>query len=206
MDKIGAVLVIGGGIAGTQASLDLADSGFKVYIAELTTSIGGVMAQLDKTFPTNDCAMCIVSPKLVAAGRHHNIDIIANARITECTGEAGNFNVKLLRKSCYINWDKCTGCGVCGQYCPIEAIDSFNEGLANFKATSVKYPQAVPLKFSIDIDKCIGCGVCEGVCKANAIEYTQEDQEITLNVGSVIVAPGFDEFAFFGKNLDPVIF
>lgn len=194
MDKVGAVLVIGGGIAGTQASLDLADSGFKVYLAELTTSIGGVMAQLDKTFPTNDCAMCIVSPKLVAAGRHHNIDIIANAKITECSGSAGNFNITMLKRSCYIDWDKCTGCGVCGQYCPIEAIDNFNEELSNLKATSVKYPQAVPLKYSIDINKCIGCGVCEGVCKAGAIEYTQEDQEIKLNVGSVIVAIGFDEF------------
>ncbi len=194
MDKVGAVLVIGGGIAGTQASLDLADSGFKVYLAELTTSIGGVMAQLDKTFPTNDCAMCIVSPKLVAAGRHHNIEIIANARITKCEGSAGNFTVTILRKSCFINWDKCTGCGVCGQYCPVEAIDSFNEGLASSKATSVKYPQAVPLKYSINIDKCIGCGICEGVCKANAVEYSQTDEEIKLNVGAIIVAIGFDEF------------
>ncbi|MHA1278001.1 MAG: FAD-dependent oxidoreductase [Candidatus Helarchaeota archaeon] len=194
MDKVGAVLVIGGGIAGTQASLDLADSGFKVYIVEQTTSIGGVMAQLDKTFPTNDCAMCIVSPKLVAAGRHHNIDIIANARVTGCTGSAGNFTVTLLRKSCYIDWDKCTGCGVCGQYCPMEAIDAFNEGLSVLKATSVKYPQAVPLKYAINLEKCIGCGVCEGVCKAGAIDYTQEDQEVTLNVGAIILAPGFDEF------------
>ena len=194
MNKVGAVLVIGGGIAGTQAALDLADSGFKVYMAELTTSIGGVMAQLDKTFPTNDCAMCIVSPKLVAAGRHHNIEIIANARIVECSGSAGNFTIGILKKSRFINWDKCTGCGVCGQYCPIEAIDTFNEGLANFKATAVKYPQAVPLKYSINQEKCIGCGICEGVCKANAIEYTQVDEKITLNVGAIIVSIGFDEF------------
>ncbi len=194
MDKVGQVLIIGGGIAGTQAALDLGDSGFKVYIVEKTTSIGGVMAQLDKTFPTNDCAMCIVSPKLVSAGRHHNINIIANARVTECKGSAGNFEVTILRKSCYINWEKCTGCGVCGQYCPIEAIDLFNEGLSSLKATSVKYPQAVPLKYAINIDKCIGCGICEGVCKANAIEYTQEDQEINMNFGAIIIAVGFDEF------------
>ena len=194
MEKVGAVLVIGGGIAGTQVSLDLADSGFKVYLAELSTSIGGVMAQLDKTFPTNDCAMCIVSPKLVAAGRHHNIQIITNATITSCTGSAGNFNVEILKKSRHINEKKCTGCGVCGQYCPVEAIDEFNEKLATFKAISVKYPQAVPLKFSINIEKCIGCGICEGVCKAGAIEYTQTDEMINLNVGALVIAVGFDEF------------
>lgn len=194
MEKLGAVLVVGGGIAGTQAALDLADSGYKVYIAELTTSIGGVMAQLDKTFPTNDCAMCIVSPKLVAAGRHHNIDIIANTRIIKCSGSAGNFQVTLLKKSCFINWEKCTGCGICGQYCPIEAIDGFNEGLAKLKATSVKYPQAVPLKYAINQEKCIGCGICEGVCKAGAIQYTQIDEEVQLDVGAIIVAVGFDEF------------
>ena len=194
MQNVGAVLVIGGGIAGTQAALDLADSGFKVYLAELSTSIGGVMAQLDKTFPTNDCAMCIVSPKLVAAGRHQNIQIITNARITNCTGSAGNFDVEILKKSRLVNESKCTGCGVCSQYCPIEAIDEFNEKLSTFKATSVKYPQAVPLKFSINLDKCIGCGICEGVCKAGAIEYTQVDEKINLSVGAIIVAIGFDEF------------
>jgi heterodisulfide reductase subunit A len=194
MEKTGAVLVVGAGIGGSQASLDLAESGYKVYLIESTTSIGGVMAQLDKTFPTNDCAMCIVSPKLVETGRHHNIELIINTDIKEVSGEAGNFNVKLLKRALHINQEKCTGCGVCATKCPIEAIDIFNEGLSLCKATSVKYPQAVPLVFSIDLARCIGCGVCEGVCKAGAVEYDQEDREIEINVGAVILAPGFDEF------------
>ncbi|MHA1379164.1 MAG: FAD-dependent oxidoreductase [Candidatus Helarchaeota archaeon] len=192
--KIGAVLVVGGGIAGTQASLDLGDSGFKVYLAESSPSIGGVMAQLDKTFPTNDCAMCIVSPKLVAAGRHPNIQIITNAQLTKLEGTAGNFKAILHKKARYIKEDVCTGCGVCAQKCPTSAIDFFNEKLSTVKAVSVKYPQAVPLIFSINRDVCIGCGICEGVCKAKAIEYVQTDQKIELNIGAVILAIGFDEF------------
>jgi heterodisulfide reductase subunit A len=194
MGKVGAVMVVGAGIGGCQAALDLADSGFKVYLVEKTTSIGGVMAQLDKTFPTNDCAMCIVSPKLVETGRHQNIELNINCKIEDVSGEAGNFTVKVLKKTLHINQDKCTGCGVCGQKCPVEAIDAFNEGLAICKATSVKYPQAVPLVFAINKDYCIGCGVCEGVCKANAVEYDLEDELVELNIGSIILVPGFDEY------------
>ncbi|MHA2001107.1 MAG: FAD-dependent oxidoreductase [Promethearchaeota archaeon] len=194
MGTIGSVLVIGGGIGGTQASLDLAESGFKVYILEKTTSIGGVMAQLDKTFPTNDCSMCILSPKLVETGRHPNINLLMNSEIISLQGEAGNFTVKIKNNAFYVNTDKCTGCGVCAEHCPVEVIDSFNENLQNHKAIYVKYPQAVPLVFSIDKDHCIGCGVCEGVCKAKAVEYNQENAIKELNVGAIILAPGFDEF------------
>ncbi|MEJ2248177.1 MAG: CoB--CoM heterodisulfide reductase iron-sulfur subunit A family protein [Candidatus Lokiarchaeota archaeon] len=194
MEKIGAVLVVGAGIGGCQAALDLANSGFKVYLIESSKSIGGVMAQLDKTFPTNDCAMCIVSPKLVETGRHQNIDLSINCDIQKVDGEAGNFNINLVQKSLYIDSEKCTGCGVCGQECPVEAVDIFNEGLSLYSATSVKYPQAVPLVYSINKEYCIGCGICEGVCKAKAVQYEQEDKEINLNVGAVILAPGFDEF------------
>ena len=194
MEKVGAVMVIGAGIGGSQAALDLADSGYKVYLIESTTSIGGVMAQLDKTFPTNDCAMCIVSPKLVETGRHQNIDLSINCKILDVSGEAGNFNVKVLKKTLYINPEKCTGCGVCGRECPVEAIDIFNEGLAKYAATSVKYPQAVPLVFAINKDYCIGCGICQGVCKAKAVEYDREDEEVDINVGAIILAPGFDEY------------
>jgi len=192
--KIGAVMVVGGGIAGVQAALDLADSGFKVYVVEKTTAIGGVMSQLDKTFPTNDCAICIVSPKLVTAGRHINIQMVTNAEVKRLEGEAGNFKVTITKKSRYIDESKCVGCGVCARECPIEAIDTFNEGLSKSKAVSVQYPQAVPLIFSINRDKCLGCGVCSAVCKANAIRYDQTDQEVVLNVGAIIVALGFDEF------------
>ena len=194
MEKVGAVLIVGAGIGGSQAALDLADSGFKVHLIESTTSIGGVMAQLDKTFPTNDCAICIVSPKLVEAGRHPNIDIKINSEIIAFTGKAGNFKVELIEHSLYIDPDKCTGCGVCGQECPVEAIDFFNEGLAKYKATSVKYPQAVPLVYAINKKYCIGCGICKGVCKAKAINYELKDNNIQLNVGAVILALGFDEF------------
>ncbi len=194
MEKVGAVLVVGAGIGGSQTSLDLADSGYKVYLIESSTSIGGVMAQLDKTFPTNDCAMCILSPKLVETGRHQNIDLFINTKIEQVTGEAGNFHVKILNKSLFINPEKCTGCGVCGRECPVEAIDIFNESLTKFAATNVKYPQAVPLVYAINKDYCIGCGICEGVCKAKAVEYEREDEKIDLNVGAIVLAPGFDEY------------
>ncbi len=201
MEKIGAVMVVGAGIGGSQTALDLADSGYKVFLIESTTSIGGVMAQLDKTFPTNDCAMCIVSPKLVETGRHQNIDLSINCEIQNVSGEAGNFTIKILKKTLYINKDKCTGCGVCGINCPVEAIDIFNEGLAKCSATSVKYPQAVPLLYAINKDQCIGCGICQGVCKAKAVEYDLEDEVEEINVGSIVLAPGFDEYIPPAANL-----
>ena len=192
--KIGAALVVGGGVAGIQASLDMADSGFKVYLIDQEPSVGGVMAQLDKTFPTNDCSMCILSPKLVATGRHPNISILTNAEIVGLSGEAGNFEVKLRRKSRYVNEEKCNGCGLCAQKCPIEAIDVFNESLSRRGAIYVKYPQAVPLKFMIDREKCIGCSTCVEICKAKAIEYDQKETVVPLRVGSIVLAPGFESF------------
>ncbi|MFX0108957.1 MAG: 4Fe-4S binding protein, partial [Candidatus Hodarchaeota archaeon] len=123
-------MVVGGGIAGVQASLDLADSDLKVYLVDSSPCIGGTMAQLDKTFPTNDCAMCILAPKLVAAGRHQNISLITNANIKHVEGEIGHFKVLLTRRPRYVDEDKCTGCGVCAQKCPVEALDEFNEGLS----------------------------------------------------------------------------
>ena len=201
MEKVGAVMVVGAGIGGSQAALDLANSGYKVYLIESSTSIGGVMAQLDKTFPTNDCAMCIVSPKLVETGRHQNIDLSINCIIEDVSGEAGNFNVFVRKKSLYINPEKCTGCGVCGKECPVEAIDIFNEGLAKYSATSVKYPQAVPLVYAINKDYCIGCGICQGVCKAKAVEYDRKDEELEIDVGAIILALGFDEYVPKAANL-----
>jgi len=192
--KIGAVLVVGGGIAGIQASLDLAESGYKVYLLERLPSLGGVMAQLDKTFPTNDCAMCILAPKLVGAGRHPNIDVITYTDLVKVEGEEGRFEVTLNRRARRVDPEKCTGCGDCAQKCPVEAIDEYNAGLSTRHSIYVRYPQAVPLVFTIDREKCIGCGICSEVCKADAVRYDEEDTETMLLVGSIILAPGFETF------------
>jgi heterodisulfide reductase subunit A len=192
--KTGAVLVVGGGISGMQSSLDLADSGFKVYLVENKPTIGGAMAQLDKTFPTNDCSMCIMAPKLVAADKHPNIEIISNAVVDRVTGMPGRFMISLVKHPRFVDEEKCTGCGVCSTKCPVEAIDMYNEGLMARAAIYVDYPQAVPLKFAIDRDRCIGCGICEGECQAKAINFDQPEELMRLKVGSIILSPGFDEF------------
>ena len=161
---IGAVMVVGGGVGGIQASLDLAEAGFKVYLAETRSAIGGHMAQLDKTFPTNDCAMCIISPKLVEAGRHFNINILTDTDVLGVAGEAGNFTVTMRRKARYIDVDKCTGCGECEQVCPVVLPARFNvyeEGLAQRRAAYRLYPQAVPNAFVIDK---LGISPCRDAC------------------------------------------
>ena len=193
--KVGAVLVVGGGIAGIQASLDLAEQGFKVYLLDRAPAIGGVMSQLDKTFPTNDCATCILAPKLVEAGRHPNITLITNAEVVGLDGEPGNFKVRVRIKPRYIDPEKCTGCGLCAEKCPVEAIDEFNQGLSPRSAIFIRYPQAVPRVFMIDRDKCIGCGTCSEVCRAGAVFYEDEERVVELNVGAVILAPGFQPLA-----------
>jgi heterodisulfide reductase subunit A len=193
-NKVGAVLVVGGGISGMQSSLDLAESGFKVYLLERSPCIGGVMAQLDKTFPTNDCAMCIMAPKLVATGRHPNIELITNSEIEKLEGEPGHFEVTIAKHPRRVSAEKCTGCGICAQECPVEAINEFNEGLLPRSAIHINYPQAVPLTYIIDREVCIGCGICDKMCKANAIEYDQAEEKEKIEVGSIILALGFDEF------------
>jgi heterodisulfide reductase subunit A len=193
-DPVGAVMIVGGGISGMQSALDLANSGFKVYLVERGPSIGGVMSQLDKTFPTNDCAMCIMAPKLVETGRHENVELITNAEIEMVDGEEGNFLVTLKKYPRRIDEEKCTGCGVCAQKCPTEAIDEFNEGLRHRKAVYVRYPQSVPLVYMIDRERCIGCGICEGECQAGAIEYDQKEQILEIQVGSIILSPGSSKF------------
>ncbi len=198
--KVGAVLVVGGGVGGVQASLDLAESGFKVYLIDSSSTIGGVMAQLDKTFPTNDCSMCILSPKLVECGRHLNIEVLTYSEIHEISGKPGNFEVSIKQRPRYIDVEKCTACGECAKYCPVDAIDLYNEGLIERTAVHVEYPQAVPLAYVIDRETCIGCGLCRNMCLADAIQYDDQGKEAKLNVGAIILAPGLDEFGAVLKS------
>ncbi len=160
---VGAVMIVGGGIAGIQASLDLAEQGFKVFLVESQSAIGGKMAQLDKTFPTNDCAMCTISPKLVDTGRHPNIEILTNSEILQVDGSAGNFNVRVQHKPRYIDLSKCVGCGDCAQVCPVIIPDQYNEGLIKRRAVFKLYPQAVPNAFAIDKR---GIAPCRDACPA----------------------------------------
>jgi heterodisulfide reductase subunit A len=196
----GAVMVVGGGVAGIQASLDLANSGFYVYLVEAKPAIGGVMAQLDKTFPTNDCSMCILSPKLVECGRHLNIEILAPAAVQSISGEPGRFKVQVAQPARFIDLEKCIGCGVCAEKCPKQVPDEYNQGLNKRKAAYVLYPQAVPLKYSIDKANCIyfkkkgKCKACEKFCPAGAVNLEEEDQVRDLEVGAVIMTPGFQTF------------
>ena len=161
---IGAALVVGGGIAGVQASLDLADSGVKVYLLERGPAIGGKMAQLDKTFPTNDCSMCILSPKLVEAGRHRNIEILTDSDLLQLDGEAGRFSARIRRRPRYISLDDCTACDDCAQVCPVSVPSEFNEGLSQRTATYKPYPQAVPSAYAISKK---GTSPCKYTCPAD---------------------------------------
>ncbi len=160
---VGAAMVVGGGIAGMQAALDLADQGFKVYLVETQSAIGGKMAQLDKTFPTNDCAMCTISPKLVETGRHLNIELMTDTDVIGLEGEPGHYRVKLRRKPRYIDTDKCVGCGDCADTCPVIVPDAFNEGLSLKHAAFKLYPQAVPNAYAIEKR---GIAPCRDACPA----------------------------------------
>lgn len=187
-------MVVGGGVAGIQASLDLADQGYKVYLIEKSPTIGGKMAQLDKTFPTMDCSACILTPKMVDVSRHPNIELMTYAQVENVDGYIGNFDVKVVKKARSVLEDKCTGCGLCADACPIEVPNEFDVGLGVRKAAYVPFPQAVPLIYTIDKETCIGCGMCENVCGPEAINYDQEDEVIDLKVGTIIVATGFEVF------------
>lgn len=197
--KVGAVMIVGGGISGMQAALDLANSGFKVYIVEENPSIGGRMAQLDKTFPTNDCSMCMISPKLIEVGKHLNIELLTYSEVDSIEGEEGNFTVKVLKKARMVNMDKCTGCGTCQEKCPSKTDSEFDMGLAKRKSIFSPFPQAIPNVPVIDTTKCVfflkgKCKACEKFCLTEAIDFEQKDEIVEVQVGSIIAAPGFKPY------------
>lgn len=195
---IGSVLVVGGGVSGMQSALDLAESGYRVYLVEKKPAIGGTMARLDKTFPTNDCAMCTMSPKLVDVGRHLNIEIITGAELVGLEGEAGNFKAKVLQQARVVDIEKCIGCGACAEACPVKVVDDFDGGLRQRKAIYKLYAQATPNAYAVDKSKCLkiknpkACGKCVKACPAGAIDHTMADTTLELEVGAVVLSPGFE--------------
>ena len=203
-----AALVIGGGIAGIQAALDIAEAGFKVYLVERSPSIGGRMSQLDKTFPTLDCSSCILTPRMVDVSRHPNIDLLTYSEVAEVSGQAGDFRVRIRKKPRYVDEDKCRGCGLCAQACRLSGRVSgdpgvdFNAGIARRAAIFVPFPQAVPLVYTVDPQACIYltrgvCGktfLCKDACDAQAIDFSQTEQYLDVQVGTIVVATGFDIF------------
>lgn len=191
-------LIIGGGIAGIQTALDIAEAGYGVDIVERTPSIGGRMSQLDKTFPTLDCSACILTPKMVEASAHEKINIYTYSKVEQVSGFVGDFTVDIRKKARSIDMDKCTGCGLCSEKCPKKKIPSeFNRGLGNRSAIYTPFAQAIPNVPVIDRENCIKfktgkCGLCETVCQAGAINYGQEDEIVTEKYGAIVVATGFD--------------
>jgi len=194
------ILVIGAGISGISASLDLAEQGYRVILVDKYPSVGGRMAQLDKTFPTLDCSICILAPKMVEVSRHPNIELLTYSEVQEVTGKVGNFKVKVLKKSRYVDIDKCTGCGACTEKCPMKKIPSeFEEGLGNRMAIYIPFPQAVPRKATVDAENCLyltksACKLCLDACEANAIDFEMKDEIVEYDIASVIVATGIDLF------------
>jgi heterodisulfide reductase subunit A len=188
------VLVIGGGIAGMSAALQLANTGYKVHMVERAPSIGGRMAQLSKTFPTLDCAPCILSPRMVEAGSHPNIDLLTLAEVSSVSGSPGNYLVSVRVSPRGVDPSKCTGCAKCEKVCPSKVMSEFEEGLYERKAIYKPFPQAVPASYVVDFENCKECGACEKVCSAKAIDMEAVDHTIELQVGAIIMATGFDTF------------
>lgn len=199
VDLTKTALVIGGGIAGIQAALDIAESDRKVILVERTPSIGGRMLQLDETFPTLDCSQCILTPKMVEAAQHPNIEILVNTEVQKVDGYIGNFDVTLKRKKTCVDEIKCIGCGICTEKCPsLQAEDEFNAGLSKRKAIYSPSPQAVPATPVIDSEVCLKltkgtCGICQKVCPADAINFDDTEREKTIKVGAIVVATGYQE-------------
>ena len=195
-----ATLIVGGGIAGIQAALEIAESGHKVYLVEREPSIGGRMSQFDKTFPTLDCAACILTPKMVDVGSHPNVELLTWSEVERVDGYVGNFSVVIRKKPRYVDTDLCTGCGVCSEKCPIRVVDEVYEaGIGFRKAVYTPFPQAVPKYPVVDPEHCTyflkrKCKACQILCPTGAIDFEQEEERITVQVGNIILATGFDLF------------
>jgi len=195
-----ATLVVGGGIAGIQSALEIADAGYPVYLVEREPSIGGHMSQFDKTFPTLDCSACILTPRMVQAGNHPNITLLTWSEVTNVEGYVGNFTVTIRKKARFVDEDACTGCGICQEKCPKKVIDEIYEaGLGYRKAVYTPFPQAVPKYPVIDKENCIyfekgTCRACEKFCPTDAIDFEQEDKILTVEVGNIVLATGYDLF------------
>jgi heterodisulfide reductase subunit A len=192
-------LIIGGGVAGIQAALDLADTGYKVYLVEREPSIGGMMARIDKTFPTMDCSICILAPKMSDVGHHPNIELLTNSEVVDVKGYIGNFRVKVLKKPRYVKED-CSACGECSKVCPMTAPNEFDAGLALRHAIYTPFAQAVPSTYIIDMNLCLNkdgvivCDKCVKACERQAIDFTMKPETVELEAGTIIVATGADVF------------
>jgi heterodisulfide reductase subunit A len=190
-------LVIGGGIAGMQTALDIADAGYEVILVEREPSIGGHMIQLSETFPTLDCSQCIMTPKMVQVSQHPHIRLMTYCEVEKVTGQVGQFDVTIKKKAAYLDRERCTGCGLCSEKCPTKVPSEFDLGLGKRKAIYVPFPQAVPPKPVIDAENCRflkngKCGVCKKVCEVEAIDFEQTDTFIEERVGAIVVATGYD--------------
>jgi len=185
-------LVIGAGISGMQAALDIANSGYEVLLVEKGPTIGGHMAQLSETFPTLDCSSCIMTPRMVEVGQHANIRKLMLSEVTDVEGEAGNFHVKILRHPRYVIEDKCIACGACAKICPVEVDSEFELGLSKRAAIYMPFPQAVPAVYHLDLDTCLECGQCAERCPADAIDYDMQPKTLEIDVGAIIVATGYE--------------
>jgi len=198
-DVTKAVMVIGGGIAGITSALYLARAGIKTYLVEKEASIGGHMAKLDKTYPTLDCSLCILSPKMVDVKNEPNIELLSYSDVVNVEGYVGNFTVRVRRNPRYVDPDKCISCGLCAQVCPVKVVDEFNQGMSDRKAIHLPFPQAVPNTYLIDKLNCLhlksgACGLCASKCDNNAIDFSQKEEFLDIDVGSIVIATGFELF------------
>jgi len=189
-----ATLVVGAGIAGINAALDLANSGYKVYLVEKSPTVGGHMAQLDKTFPTMDCSSCITTPKMSEVARNPNIELMTYSEVVSLDGYVGNFQVRIEKYPHYIDQNICTGCGHCIDICPVECANEFDLGMKPRKAIYLSFPQAVPGEYTIDMNHCIRCGICAEACPTSAVRYDDKPEYVDIKVGTIILATGFQPY------------